>query len=59
MNLADKEALERLRCAAERHRRLAGIHQTLGEPCKAAECLELAEFEDARAARLERRLLAS
>jgi len=56
MKLADKDALERLRGAAERHRRLAGLHEALGELCKAAECMELAEFEEDRAERLERRL---
>lgn len=56
MDRSDLDALARLRGAAERHRRLAALHESLGELCKAAECMELAEFEDARADRLERRL---
>jgi hypothetical protein len=56
MDAANKEALERLRSAAERHRRLASLHEALGELCRAADCMELAELEETRAERLERRL---
>jgi hypothetical protein len=59
MKPEDRAVLERLRGAAERHRRLAAIHVALGEDFKAAECLTLAEFEEARAERLERRLSAA
>lgn len=56
MDRVDKDVLERLRGAAERHRRLARLHEALGELCQAADCMELAELEENRAERLERRL---
>lgn len=55
MTPADQLAIERLRCLAERHRRMAEIHDAFGETQKAIDCRALAEFQEERARRLERR----
>ncbi len=59
MEELDRLVIEQLRASAERHRRLAEVHDAVGELQKAWDCRALAELEEARAERLERRLTAA
>jgi hypothetical protein len=54
--MAEEDFLaERIRALAARHRRLAEIHDALGEIQKAGHCRAVAHLEEERARRLELR----
>jgi hypothetical protein len=55
MEEMDRLVIEQLRASAERHRRLAQFHDAVGELQKAWDCRAMADLEEARAERLERR----
>lgn len=59
MTEADRLDIERLRGLAERHRRKATIHDAFGETQKANDCRNLADLQEERARRLERRVTAA
>ncbi len=54
MEELDRLVIEQLRASAERRRRLAEVHDAVGELQKAWDCRALADLEEARADRLER-----
>lgn len=56
---ADQLVVEHLRASVERYRRLADIHESFGELQKAEDCRALADLQDERARRVERRLSAA
>ena len=59
MSPADLAVMERLRSSIERYRRLAEIHESFGEQQKAADCLALADLQEERVRRFERRVSGS
>jgi hypothetical protein len=59
MTPADRDAIQRLRELAERHRRLADILSALGKAQEASDYRALAVIHDERACRLERRVTAA
>jgi hypothetical protein len=59
MTEADRIDIERLKGLADRHRRKAKIHDTFGETQKANDCRNLADLQEERARRLERRVTAA
>ena len=56
MDQADQLVIEHLRASVERYRRLAAIHESFGETQKAADSRALADLQEERARRVERRL---
>lgn len=59
MTEAERLDIQRLRGLAERHRKKADIHDAFGETQKAIECRALADLQEERARRLERRVSAA
>ena len=55
MTPEDRRAIDRMLGVAARHRRMAALHDALGEPQQATDCRVLAALEEDRARRLERR----
>ena len=59
MTQADRDAIQRLRELAARHRRMADVLTALGKSHEASDSRALAVIHDERARRLERRVTAA
>jgi hypothetical protein len=55
MREEDRHAIDRMLGIAARNRRMAQIHDALGEIQKASDCRAIADLQEERARRLERR----